>query len=122
MPRAPCLPLAPRRACRSLPAARAAAVLPFAACRSTERLGRHQAIGSGSQPAGHMSRSLPVAQVGGGQLLPLPPPAGMHSTSHVEDASSLGFSSPQPTAATPAAAPTMVNASTAGMRSGIARA
>jgi len=69
-----------------------------------------------------MSWLGPVAQVGGVQPL-LPEPCATHATGH-DIASGGGVLPPQLTAATPAAVapttPRTVDASTAGMRSGMA--
>lgn len=74
------------------------------------------------QPVGQTSWLGPLAQVGGVQPL-LPAPLGMHRTGHTI-ASGAGALPPQLTAATPAAVapttPRTVDASTAGMRSGMA--
>ena len=71
------------------------------------------------QPAGQTSWLLPVAQVGGVQPL-FPEPCATQTTGH-DIASGAGALPPQLTAATlAAAAPTTVNASTAGMRNAMA--
>jgi hypothetical protein len=70
------------------------------------------------QPVGQTSWLGPLAQVGGVQAL-LPAPVGMQRTGQVI-ASGDGVLPPQLSAMAPAAAPTTVNASTAGIRSAMA--